>query len=262
MIGRYNPHEIQKKKPDWTPLPEELKEDVVHEVLTRFRHEWYGPVCSWSPFQVQLPLPLSVRREYGEDVARLTCLTSCDESFAEAHQEAAYRWIAHFFAEGHLTQPVALSEGEQERLWLRSALEAGDHLLERKKIAPALGTLKGAWKKSPLRTSVLPRLQHLILGLFSPFVPVLTSFFRERYALPHLPIGEMLREFSDWVPLRLGFAGGGWRWEVVAREVWQREPRGCLLEIPWIRRAVTGDGWMLNHVEKGWQICLNLPRKK
>lgn len=260
MIGRYNPHQIQKEVAS-LPTDSESPAEFLADLRFRADQAWKGAIRWVPPTQSLTDISAENFREYGIDCVRLAFLTASNRCPDATLLESSHRWLALTYSQ--LTTPAreAASMSWNPDPWLWAAYTSRDHLMNRSKPYPALAAVRKALKRSPLSSDLPFAAKALALALLFPFAPCLAvHFLRETLPLPGIPV--LAAAFLPRAAVRIFLEKSGCQWEVVDILELEKNPRACLGAIPWVEKSLSRQPWNLESVPDGWKIFLNRQNSK
>lgn len=262
MIGRYNPHLIQKRI---FPLFDSLQSEISlkDDVISQAEKIWTGTLSWNNPFRTKYSVAPEIMSEYGIDTVRIAEITSSDHPPDEILLESSYRWLSWIHSQT-IPNPNSPEPNWNPDPWIIAAFTARDHLLRRRRLYVSLSVIKKAWKLSPVDSRTHLSGKALAFVLLLPFAPCIARTVLSEITgnFPSLSLERLCESFYPRQAVRIGFQRGGWRWEVVDAPAFNKDPREFLGKLPWIKKVVEGREWNVREEKDGWLICLNLPNRK
>lgn len=253
MSARYNPHSFQKQARKW-PVSVSIK-DFISDLEIRTRQIWNETALEkLDSFSCELPIEREFAEEYGVDCCRLAHLEAQNLPTSQTFLDSAFKWLAKLFSQLHAPPSKTFSA----KIWFEMALQAKDHILDRKMPHAGLACIKRAVKLSPPNSELADKELSLVRKCIYPFAPILAQSMEneQRDFLPE-NLKDLFSCFPELVMIRYSIEKGGWHWGVFQKKQFSSSPIETLLSVKWVNFAAQGKKLSLKNTSEGQLICFS-----
>lgn len=252
MTSRYNPHRIEKQARQWPALS--FAETLEEDLKIRSQILWENQENTWlDPFRVDTGFPREIQAEYGVDACRIACLAAHGTVNPQTLLESSFKWLAKLN-----TLFTAIPRADFiASIWLQAALQGHDHINLRNLPYSALALIRHALSHSPPNKNLSPLQKNFVISAVSPFCPLWARFnLPPQQNLPST-FPTLLKEFPEYVCIKLSLPTGGHSWQVFLSERYAADPISEIRSLKWINKAAGTRKIRLENLADGVKLCFH-----